>query len=84
MLKHGVCFHFIVTWRADGRVTCGKNEEILFRNEAKYQIQVALIPAMNHSDGFTVELQTSPPIRDVVKRTKEEQNTNFSFEMKGS
>lgn len=23
MLQHGVCFHFIVTWRADGRVTCG-------------------------------------------------------------
>lgn len=24
VLKHAVCFHFIVTWRADGRVTCGK------------------------------------------------------------
>lgn len=22
MLQHGVCFHFVVTWRADGRVTC--------------------------------------------------------------
>ena len=23
VLQHGVCFHFIVTWRADGRVAYG-------------------------------------------------------------
>lgn len=23
VLQHGVCFHFVVTWRADGRVTWG-------------------------------------------------------------
>lgn len=28
VLQHGVCFHFIVTWRADGRVTCGLKKEI--------------------------------------------------------
>lgn len=35
VLKNGVCFHFVVTWRADGRVTCGwkhthkKNKETI-------------------------------------------------------
>lgn len=26
VLQHGVCFHFVVAWRADGGVTCGKKE----------------------------------------------------------
>lgn len=24
VLQHGVCFHLVVTWRADGGVTCGR------------------------------------------------------------
>lgn len=64
VLQYGVRFHLVVTWRADGGVTCGRKTGGVVRRSVRGK---ATMRAVNHSRGFTSALFPSPPIWAAVQ-----------------